>query len=531
MPISLQAWLDRSSVRPTGTSRLSAVFEVTAQGKGVEEGARPRARTILSLDVSYSMKGRPLHDVIKSVDRILDAVHADDEIGVVAFSEFASVICEPVRADARGKKLIRSRVVRLEAMSGTNIGAGLDVSAKLLADAPAGMRRGVISLSDGEPNVGASTPEALREIVQKHKPGISFFCLGYGKGSSEDILSAIGDGWEFVPDPATCARAFARALGSQADIVASDVALILAPAAGVEIARISGRQAKFTKEGMVLSLPDMVNGQKEIVVAELLVKNPGADRFAITVVNATARSSSGGVTSAPAVADVQVEIADREPRLVVEAARRVMLVRAEEARLEARGLADKQQWAAAAAVIRRQMAEIAALPDWVANDGSPLAEAYELLLDEATAYERRPDAEQYAMFRKSQAASRLGTQLPQSAKARGDASSKLVMHVAGDMPEAWLLNDFGVRYKLLEENTMGRSKDVEISIQSDSVSRRHAEVFANAGDFWVADMGSTNTTEVNGRRLGSAPHKLVPGDVIRVGQINFRYEEKRRPAE
>jgi len=118
-----------------------------------------------------------------------------------------------------------------------------------------------------------------------------------------------------------------------------------------------------------------------------------------------------------------------------------------------------------------------------------------------------------------------------AARARGDASSKLVMHVAGDMPEAWLINDLGAKYKLLEENTMGRSKEVEISIQSDSVSRRHAEVFANAGDFWVADMGSTNATEVNGRRLGSAPHKLVPGDVIRVGAINFRYEEKRRPVE
>lgn len=527
MPITLQAWLDRSSIRPTGETRVSVAFEVGAQGK-VEEGApRPSSRTVLALDVSLSMRGTPLTNVIKSVDRILDAVGEDEEIGVVAFAGGASRVVEPVKADAAGKRLIRSRVGRLTVDSSTNIQAGLETSAAMLGDARQSgpeRRSGVILLSDGEPNVGASTPAALREVVARHKPGISFFCLGYGPGSSEDVLSAIGDGFEFVPDPSTCARAFARALGSQADIVASDVSLLLAPASGVEIIRISGREKmRITKDGLVVTLSDMVSGAKQLFVAELVVKSPGADRFALTLLKATVREKTS-----QAEVDVSAEIADRTPTPVIEGARRVLLVRAEEAREEARALADKGHFPQAASMLRNVMTMISTLPGWVADDGTPLAEAYELLVDEVMVYERRPDAEQYAMYRKSTMGSKLTSHVPMSAKARGEASSKLIMHIAGDMPLAWLINNLGAKYKLEEENVIGRTMDAEIQVKSGSVSRRHANVFASAGDFWIADLGSTNPTIVNGTPLRSAPHKLAPGDVIVVGEVSLRYEEAPR---
>lgn len=531
MPITLQAWLDSSSIRPTGASRLSVAFEITAHRSEKEGAPRARlgARTVLALDVSLSMKGTPLMHVIQSVDRILEAVGEDDEIGIVAFSELATRVVEPVKADAAGKRLIRSRVTRLTAYRGTNIEAGLVTSAAMLSgdlDSRAPDRkRGVVLLSDGEPNVGAHTPEALREVVAKLKPGVSFFCLGYGRGSSEDILSAIGDGWEFVPDPATCTRAFARALGAQADIVASDVELLLCPRSGVEILRVSGREkTRISKDGLVVSLPDMVSGAKHVVVAEVVVKDPGADRFGMNLLDVTAKDRTGSVKT-----DVSVEIADRAPVPIVEGARRILLVRAEEARDEARALADKGHFPQAALALRTVMQAITALPGWIANDGSTLAEAYELLVDEVMVYERRPDAEQYAMFRKSTVGGRLTTESPMSARARGEASSKLIMHVAGDMPVAWLVNQMGAKYKLEEENVIGRTATAEIQVKSPSVSRKHAQVFANAGDFWVADLGSTNPTLVNGLALRSAPHKLAPGDVIVVGDMQLRYEQAPKP--
>ena len=139
---------------------LRVVREISAA-----EGERPPSRTVLALDVSLSMKGEPLHQVIRSVDRLLDALGPEDELGIVAFSENASRVVEPVRVDAAGKRLVRSRVGRLRAGSGTNIEAGLDRSAEMLATTPAGMRRGVVLLSDGA--LGGDSPSGFLPALRR----------------------------------------------------------------------------------------------------------------------------------------------------------------------------------------------------------------------------------------------------------------------------------------------------------------------------------------------------------------------------
>lgn len=537
MPLALSVWLDRSSLRPDEDGRCAVAVELAASGAPVE-GARPPARTILALDVSASMKGEPLEHVIRSVDRLLDALGGErdgapaDEVGIVAFSDDAARVVEPVRVDAAGKRLVRARVGRLVADRGTNIEAGLERAAEMLADAPATTRRGVVLLSDGAPNVGAHTAEALREIVRRHRPAISFFSLGYGLDHCEDVLSAIGEagggGYELVHDPSVCARSFARALGAQGDVVATGIELVVTPAAGVEIARFVGHEdTRFTREGVVVSLADMVNGARRLVVADLRVRAPGAERFVADVVEVTARfRASASSDGASVTRTAALEVAERAPAVVPEAARRVLVACADEARASARALADRGQFGGAAASLRALMAEIERLPGWVVDDGSPLAEAYELLVDEATAFERRPSPEAYAAFRKATVGSKLAASVPSAARSRGDASQRLIEHVAGDRPEAWLVREeTGARHRLREECVVGRTNDADLRVESARVSRRHAEVFADAGAYWIVDLGSTNPTIVNGVDLGSTPHKLRPGDVVLVGDVELRYEE------
>jgi Ca-activated chloride channel family protein len=542
MPLTLECWVDRTNVTPSGTAKCCVAFEIGAVGEPLE-GERPAARTILALDVSASMKGEPIDQVIRSVDRLLDALDggarakgAADEIGIVAFAQGATRVVDPVRVDAAGKRLVRSRVGRLYVEAATNIEAGLDLSAKMLEDTPAGMRRAVVLLSDGAPNVGAHTAEALREVVRRHRPNVSFFCLGYGADHSEQILSTIGEagggGYEFIPDPASCARSFARALGAQGDAVASGVELTLGLAEGVELVRFVVREeTRFSRDGITVSLPDMVGGARRLVVAELLVHAPGPDRFVVDLVQAKLRSRAPAVSrEAPSVhtkeADAAIEVAERAPAVVPDAARRVLLARADEVRESARQLADRGQFAGAGTTIRRFMAEIDQLPGWVVNDGTALAEAYELLVDEAMAFERRPDAEAYAAFKKATVNSKLAASVPSAARSRGDASQKLIEHVAGNCPKAWLVEVGGARHVLAEECVIGRTAEADLRVPSQNVSRRHAQVFADAGAYWVSDMGSTNTTEVNGSKLGTAPHRLAPGDIVRVGDVELRYEEE-----
>ena len=64
---------------------------------------------------------------------------------------------------------------------------------------------------------------------------------------------------------------------------------------------------------------------------------------------------------------------------------------------------------------------------------------------------------------------------------------------------------------------VGRSRECEIRVEDGNVSRRHAELSRDGNDGWtVVDLGSTNGTEVNGRRITKRT-KLDDGDRIGVG--------------
>ena len=71
--------------------------------------------------------------------------------------------------------------------------------------------------------------------------------------------------------------------------------------------------------------------------------------------------------------------------------------------------------------------------------------------------------------------------------------------------------------------TLGRGQDNDIALDDDFASARHARIEPRRDGVWVSDAGSTNGTFLNGARL-SKPRKLEPGDVIRIGNTDLRYE-------
>jgi hypothetical protein len=72
--------------------------------------------------------------------------------------------------------------------------------------------------------------------------------------------------------------------------------------------------------------------------------------------------------------------------------------------------------------------------------------------------------------------------------------------------------------------TVGRGANNDISLPDDEyASARHARVEPRRDGVWVEDIGSTNGTFVNGIRL-TRERKLVPGDVLRVGATDLRFD-------
>jgi hypothetical protein len=83
----------------------------------------------------------------------------------------------------------------------------------------------------------------------------------------------------------------------------------------------------------------------------------------------------------------------------------------------------------------------------------------------------------------------------------------------------------GERLELSHEPlTIGRGPLNDLQLGNDDfVSGRHALLDPRRDGVWVEDLGSTNGTFVNGVRLASS-RRLSPGDVLRIGETDFRYE-------
>lgn len=522
-----------------GRHQVSVTVTMTASDHP-SESSRPQLSIVLALDSSGSMAGAPLEQVVRSVDRIVDLLGEGDSLGVVAFSTRASLVAKPAPLDAGQKRAVRARCARLMADDQTNIEAGLTLSASELADAGVSSaghsgRKVVVLLSDGAPNVGPSTGEALAEVAREvRRGGASVSTLGYGVRHNEAILQAVADGgggsYRFIADPSLAQLELAQAVGAQGDIAVEKIELAFAPADGVEIVAVHGASPpRFGADGMRVDAPDLPARAARTVLVDLAV-TLDERKISQRLLGVTARyKAAGDATPRQAEASTEIAIGPGEPVAQLPALHQALLVRADTARAEARAQADRGQWDGAAAVLRAAMAKIEAAPGYQKADGSPLSEAWEQLLDEAVAMERRPDRERLVSLKASTAMRPLaGDARASSRSMMGAAQRRMTVQIAGSVPEAYLLLPDGVRQRLAETNTLGRTRSADVVIQSDQVSRRHADVYVQDGEFYVADLGSTNVTKVNDAPVGQAPRRLAHGDVIQVGDVKLPFERKPR---
>jgi hypothetical protein len=72
--------------------------------------------------------------------------------------------------------------------------------------------------------------------------------------------------------------------------------------------------------------------------------------------------------------------------------------------------------------------------------------------------------------------------------------------------------------------TVGRGSNNDVPLPADEyASARHARLEPRRDGIWLEDIGSTNGTYVNGIRVTSE-RRLTPGDVIRIGETDLRFE-------
>lgn len=95
--------------------------------------------------------------------------------------------------------------------------------------------------------------------------------------------------------------------------------------------------------------------------------------------------------------------------------------------------------------------------------------------------------------------------------------------------EAWLVVErggglsIGERFDLIGGLSIGRSAEADVRIDDRYASGVHARIFSRDRRTYVEDMNSTNGTLLNDATLNGEA-ELIDGDVVRIGDTEFRYE-------
>jgi pSer/pThr/pTyr-binding forkhead associated (FHA) protein len=210
----------------------------------------------------------------------------------------------------------------------------------------------------------------------------------------------------------------------------------------------------------------------------------------------------------------------------------VAVALADELREQARALGQQRDFAGAIVVLERAIAQLEATPGYVAGAAGPLNDAREALKDDVAVFAKNPTEEESETYRKAQrhefdfaAGSKAytnqvgftrGTENMSWRANKGMPAARLII-VKADDP-----NTVGVRFPLGAEVTIGRGQELEVALDDAQVSRRHAKVVYDEGAFWLFDLGSSNTTAVNGAPV--MRHRLTQGDVVSLGRTNLRFD-------
>ena len=93
---------------------------------------------------------------------------------------------------------------------------------------------------------------------------------------------------------------------------------------------------------------------------------------------------------------------------------------------------------------------------------------------------------------------------------------------------AWLESQREDRIPVRGVCTFGRTSGNTVVLHTPKVSRRHAMIHEQDGEFWVVDLGSTNGIQINGERI-THPVRLRGGDHIQMPGTSFTFRQEVKP--
>lgn len=241
------------------------------------QGDRAPVNVAIVIDKSGSMAGDRIVHARQAAIMAVNGLGPNDIVSVVAFDDRVEVVVPATRV--ADKAAITSLIERIQTGGSTGLFAGVGKGAhevRKFFDKTRVNR--VILLSDGQANVGPSTPAELGQLGSSFgREGISVTTIGLGLGYNEDLMTQLAgysDGnHAFVANPQDLARIFRQEFGDVGSVVAQEVEVTIRLNLGVGMrpVRILGREGDIVDGTARLRMNQLYSEQEKFVILEVQV--------------------------------------------------------------------------------------------------------------------------------------------------------------------------------------------------------------------------------------------------------------------
>lgn len=189
---------------------------------------------ICVIDISGSMQGEKIELVKESLLTLSKMMTASDRLGVVLFSNQASIYFPLSEMTPMNKKIVEEKMATITANGGTSILEGLKLAIELLAkELNPKNTPGIILLSDGlDNNLNENDlTNGLREITRDMKIPFTLHTFGYGNDhdpKSMNRLANLRDGsFYYVEEMNKVKEYFVNVFGGFMSVISSNALLLI----------------------------------------------------------------------------------------------------------------------------------------------------------------------------------------------------------------------------------------------------------------------------------------------------------------
>jgi len=230
---------------------------------------RPPLNLAIAVDTSGSMAGVAIDRVREGLYRMVDALHPEDRVTLVSFSDGAEVRAELSGGDHAAMELAISQ---LEADGSTNVYEGLWTAYQAVeANAAPGLQNRVLLLSDGEATTGITNDDKIVNLASAlSAQGMALSTIGLGDSFDPVLmrrLSEVGSGtFYFVENLDAVEEVFEEEVNALLVPLATNVEMSLDVLPGWEVRALYGtRLADVSWAQAEVAIPSLHIAHRETV--------------------------------------------------------------------------------------------------------------------------------------------------------------------------------------------------------------------------------------------------------------------------